>query len=163
MIIREIALKDLSAISDIWNHYILNTSYNYDSEVKNEDFFISWKEGQAKLGYPVYVLEVEEKVIGYATFGQFRSRNGYRFSLEHGVYLAPKVHGKGYGKALMQTLIKRAKKDGYHSMTAGIDTTNQGSINFHLKFGFKEVGRFPEIGFKNGEWLECVFLQLILK
>ncbi|MFT5885900.1 MAG: L-amino acid N-acyltransferase YncA [Arcticibacterium sp.] len=163
MIIREVASKDLSAISDIWNHYILNTSYNYDSEVKNENFFINWKEVQAKLGYPIYVLEVEGKVIGYATFGQFRSRNGYRFSLEHGVYLAPKVQGNGYGKALMQTLIKRAKRDGYHSMTAGIDTTNQGSINFHLKFGFKEVGRFPEIGFKNGEWLECVFLQLILK
>ncbi|MFT7249309.1 MAG: L-amino acid N-acyltransferase YncA, partial [Arcticibacterium sp.] len=64
---------------------------------------------------------------------------------------------------LMQTLIERAKKDGYHSMTAGVDTTNQDSINFHLKFGFKEVGRFPEIGFKNGEWLECVFLQLMLK
>jgi L-amino acid N-acyltransferase YncA len=163
VIIREVETKDLFAISDIWNHYILNTSYNYDSEVKDEVFFNHWKENQAHLGYPIYVLEVEEKVIGYATFGQFRARNGYRYSLEHGVYLAPKVQGKGYGKALMQTLIERAKKDGYHSMTAGVDTTNQDSINFHLKFGFKEVGRFPEIGFKNGEWLECVFLQLMLK
>ncbi len=162
MVIREIESQDLIAISRIWNHYILNTSYNYDSEPKDVVFFENWKVNQAKSGFPIYVLEVESKVIGYATFGQFRARNGYRFSLEHGVYLSPDSQGRGYGKALMETLMERAKKDGYHSMTAGIDTTNQGSIDFHLKFGFKEVGRFPEIGFKDGKWLECVFLQKIL-
>jgi phosphinothricin acetyltransferase len=114
------------------------------------------------LNYPIIVLEVHNEVIGYATYSQFRTRIGFRYSMEHGLYLAPGKQGKGYGKALMLELIDKAKIDGHHSLTAGIDASNRGSIDFHLKFGFKEIGIFKEIGFKNGEWLDCHFLQLIL-
>lgn len=160
--IREATFQDLNDISKIWNHYITNTSYNYDSEPKDMKFFESFFYEKQKTGYPIFVIEDNGKVMGYATYGQFRARSGYKYSLEHGVYLYPNLQGKGFGKQLMLALIERAKKDGHHSMTAGIDTRNQGSIDFHIKFGFQEVGTFKEIGFKNGEWLDCVFYQLML-
>ncbi|AWV96831.1 GNAT family N-acetyltransferase [Arcticibacterium luteifluviistationis] len=160
--IREATKHDLVQISEIWNHYIINTSYNYDSEPKAMSFFEEFYQEKKQNGYPILVIEDEKKVVGYATYGQFRGRSGYKYSLEHGVYLYPNLQGKGYGKRLMTALIERAKKDGHHSMTAGIDTRNQGSIDFHLKFGFQEIGTFKEIGFKNGEWLDCLFLQLML-
>lgn len=160
--IREATFQDLNDISKIWNHYIINTSYNYDSEPKDMKFFESFFYEKQKTGYPIFVIEDNGKVMGYATYGQFRARSGYKYSLEHGVYLYPNLQGKGFGKQLMLALIERAKKDGHHSMTAGIDTRNQGSIDFHIKFGFQEVGTFKEIGFKNGEWLDCVFYQLML-
>ncbi|MCL4148506.1 UNVERIFIED_CONTAM: hypothetical protein GTU68_002821 [Idotea baltica] len=160
--IREAIKDDLIQISEIWNHYIINTSYNYDNEPKDMPFFEDFFEEKKRNSYPILVIEDEGKVVGYATYGQFRARSGYKHSLEHGVYLYPNLQGKGLGKKLMTALIERAKKDGHHSMTAGIDTRNKGSISFHQRFGFKEIGTFKEIGFKNGEWLDCVFYQLLL-
>lgn len=162
MKIREAKISDLPSIAEIWNYYIIHTSFNYDSEPKDMAFFEDWFKTKEGFNYPIFVLEVDNEIIGYATYGQFRARVGYRFSMEHGLYLAPGKQGNGYGKALMLTLLDRAKKDGHHSLTAGIDSTNRESINFHYKFGFKEIGIFKEIGFKNGEWLDCVFLQLML-
>ena len=162
MYIREAVSSDLFTISKIWNYYILHTSYNYDSEPKDMEFFEEWLSTRKELNYPIFILEVDGMLIGYATYGQFRARVGYRFSMEHGVYLIPGNQGKGYGKALMLKLIERAKMDGHHSLIAGIDASNKESIDFHKKFAFKEVGVFKEIGFKNGQWLDCHFLQLIL-
>ena len=162
MIIREANSSDLDAIAEIWNYYILHTTYNYDTQAKDRAFFEEWLESRKELGYPIFVLTVDGKLIGYATYGQFRSRIGYRFSMEHGVYLAPGNQGKGYGKSLMLKIIEKAKQQGHHSLTAGIDASNKESIIFHQKFGFQEVGVFKEIGFKNGQWLDCHFLQLLL-
>jgi L-amino acid N-acyltransferase YncA len=162
MIIREANSSDLEAISQIWNYYILHTTYNYDSEPKDMAFFEEWLKSRTELNYPIFVLVVDGGLVGYATYGQFRTRIGYRFSMEHGVYIAPGKQGKGYGKTLMLKIMEKAKLDGHHSLTAGIDASNFESIAFHQKFGFKEVGVFKEIGFKNGQWLDCHFLQLIL-
>jgi L-amino acid N-acyltransferase len=162
MIIREAKLSDLPYISTIWNYYILETTYNYDSEAKDMAFFEEWFESRKALNLPIFVLEVNDEVLGYATYSQFRTRMGYRFSMEHGLYLAPGKQGKGYGKALMLKLMAKAKEDGHHSLTAGIDASNKESIEFHLKFGFQKIGVFKEIAFKNNQWLDCHFLQYIL-
>ena len=70
--------------------------------------------------------------------------------------------GQGTGKQLLMALIEKAKKDDYHTMIAGIDADNQNSFNFHKKLGFREVGKFKEVGFKFDRWLDLVFLQLML-
>ena len=62
----------------------------------------------------------------------------------------------------MVELIRLAKAQGYHTMIAGIDSTNMGSVEFHRKFGFEVIGTFKEVGFKFDKWLNVVFMQLIL-
>jgi phosphinothricin acetyltransferase len=47
-------------------------------------------------------------------------------------------------------------------MIAGIDADNAVSIGLHRNLGFKQVGRFHEVGFKFGRWLDLVFLELSL-
>ncbi len=41
-----------------------------------------------------------------------------------------------------------------------IDGTNDGSIAFHARLGFREVGRLPGIGEKWGRPLDLVLMQL---
>jgi phosphinothricin acetyltransferase len=62
----------------------------------------------------------------------------------------------------MQELISLAKKDGYHSMVGGIDSSNLNSLEFHKKLGFQEIGRFKEVGRKFDKWLDIIFVQLLL-
>jgi phosphinothricin acetyltransferase len=46
-------------------------------------------------------------------------------------------------------------------MIAGIDALNEKSIRLHQQFGFLEVGRLKEVGYKFDKWLDLVFMQLM--
>ncbi|MGR3809437.1 N-acetyltransferase family protein [Jiulongibacter sp. NS-SX5] len=159
MKIREATTSDLADIARIWNYYIEETSYNYDYTPKSMAYFEDWL---ASREIPVFVIEEDNNLAGYGYYGQFRGRDGYLHSAEHGLYFDHDAQGKGLGTALMNFLEADAKKRGFHVMVAGIDSSNPGSIRFHEKLGYEHVGTFKEIGYKNGEWLDCVFLQKIL-
>jgi phosphinothricin acetyltransferase len=47
-------------------------------------------------------------------------------------------------------------------MIAGVAADNDASIRLHLRHGFVETGRMPEVGIKFGRWLDLVFLQKTL-
>ena len=60
------------------------------------------------------------------------------------------MHGKGIGKQLYQFVFDYAKDKGFSRVTAEIDIEppNPGSLIFHKKFGFEEVGRQSVAGGK---------------
>ncbi|HSF53457.1 MAG TPA: GNAT family N-acetyltransferase [Algoriphagus sp.] len=162
-LIRSYQTTDASAIREIINDSILNTSHNYDYEPKSLEEVETLFAEKIKDGFPILVSEIEGEVCGYATFGKFRSKPGYNLTIEHSVYLNEKAQGKGLGSELMRQLIQIAANEGYHVMIAGMDSENLGSYRFHERLGFKEVARFPEVAFKFGKWLNLVFMQLILE
>jgi phosphinothricin acetyltransferase len=51
---------------------------------------------------------------------------------------------------------------GKHVMVAAIDADNVASMRLHESLGFSRVGRFHEVGFKFGRWLDLEFLQFII-
>lgn len=160
--IRSFKVEDSSAILEIINDSILNTSFNYDYYPKSlEDIRAMFLE-KIREGIPVLVCESENQVCGYATFGKFRAKPGYSKTVEHSIYFKQGTQGKGMGTALLKQLIELTKKQGFHVMIAGMDSENHGSYRFHERLGFREVGRFPEVAFKFGKWLNLVFMQLNL-
>jgi phosphinothricin acetyltransferase len=161
--IRPAALADLEQILAINNHEILTSTINYDFVPKIIQEQTDWFEGKQKAGFPIIVATSAEKVAGFATYGSFRPKPGYRFTVEHSVYLAPDFRGQGIGTKLLLSLIQIAKQSGYHTMVGGIDSSNEGSYHFHQKMGFKEVARFKEVGHKFDRWLDIIFMQLILE
>jgi L-amino acid N-acyltransferase len=154
--------SDLQQILDINNHEILNSTINYDFEPKTIQEQILWFEEKQKIGHPILVAISADKVAGFATYGSFRPKAGYRFTVEHSVYLSSDFRGQGIGTLLLTELIKMAKQAGYHTMVGGIDSSNERSILFHQKIGFKKVARFKEVGHKFNRWLDVIFMQLIL-
>ncbi len=113
----------------------------------------------ASAGLPVLVAELDGSVIGFATYGPWRPKTGYRFTVENSVYVHPDHRGRGAANALMPALIERARAGDVHSIVAGIEATNAGSIALHEKFGFRQVALLPEVGFKFGRWLDLTYLQ----
>jgi phosphinothricin acetyltransferase len=121
-----------------------------------------WFTQKQKDGFPVFVAVEDDAVVGFSTFGPFRAWQGYKYSVEHSIYVEKNQRGKGIGKSLLQPLIDEAKKMNMHTIIAGIDADNKISIAFHKQFGFEEVGYIKEVGWKFERWLDLVFMQLIL-
>jgi phosphinothricin acetyltransferase len=162
IILRKAEVADLEEILKINNHEILHSTINYDFEAKTLKEQTEWFNQKNLAGFPVLVAVSDGKISGFATYGTFRPKPGYRFTVEHSVYLGENFRGKGIGTLLLKELITIAKESGIHTMIGGIDSSNKGSYLFHQKLGFKEVARFSEVGHKFGRWLDIIFMQLIL-
>lgn len=163
IIIRNATIEDVPQILEIVNHAILHTTSNYLYDVQTLENQLLWFEDKQNKKFPILVADYDGTTIGFGTYGTFREKIGYQFTVEHSVYVAPEFVGKGIGKQLLLALIVLAKDEGYHTMIGGIDAANKGSIAFHKKFGFVENGVIKEVGFKFGKWLDLQFMQLILK
>lgn len=161
--IRPFTFEDLHDILAIVNHHILHTTsvYDYDSRTIEQQRDIL----QDKLdkNFPFLVAEVNNKVIGFGTYGAFRFKKAYQFTVEHSVYIDQKFHGLGIGKLLLNNLILLAKNNHIHTMIAVIDSENTESVDFHKKFGFETIGVIKESGFKFNKWLDSVLMQLIFR
>lgn len=160
--LRPATANDLEGILAIVNHNILHSTALYDYNVKSMEYMQQWFTEKQEAGWPVIVADIKGKVAGYGTYGTFRTKDGYKYTVEHSVYVNEEYHGNGIGKMLLADLIVLAKKQGMHSMIAGIDAENKGSIEFHKKFGFREAGLLKEVGFKFNRWLDVVFMELHL-
>ena len=153
---------DLSAILDIYNHAIINTTVVYQEEVHTLAMREVWFADKLKHGFPVFVAVQGDVVIGFCTYGPFRNWPGYRFTVEHSVYVHVDHRGAGIGKQLVQRIIIHAREKGMHTLIAGVDADTVGSIKLHQSLGFIEVAQFKQVGYKFGRWLDLKFLQLML-
>lgn len=162
MQIRDAKAADLEAITAIHNHAVLHTTAMWNDDTVDVADRAAWLTDRTASGFPVIVAVDETGVLGYASFGGFRPRSGYRYTVEHSVYVRDDLRGRGIGGALMRELIERARTLGLHVMVAGVDSENAGSIALHTRLGFVEVGRMPQVGTKFGRWLDLTFLQLVL-
>ena len=160
--IRPATEADLPAILAIYNDAVINTAAIWNDDIVDLDNRIAWFRTRLGQGFPVLVAVEGETVLGYASYGDFRAFQGYRFTVENSIYVATSARGKGAGSALLSALVDAAKEQGKHMMVAGIEAGNDVSIRLHEKQGFVETARMPELGFKFGRYLDLVFLQKTL-
>lgn len=160
--IRDYQIQDCPAILDIINDAILNSTALYDYNVRTLPTQEAIFEEKLQKGFPVIVAEMNNKVVGFGYYSEFRFREAYKFTVEHSVYANKNVIGKGIGKLLLNELIEIAKQQNLHTMVGVIDSENTNSIDFHKRFGFEEVGFIKESGYKFDRWLHSVFVQKML-
>jgi len=160
--LRDATEQDLPAILDIYNDVLLTTTAIYSEKPHTLEMREVWFRERKDAGFPVIVAEQDNILVGFATYGHFRAWPCYRFTVEHSVYVHKDKRGQGISKILLDEIISIAKAAGMHTLIAGIDSENEISIQLHLKFGFIQVARFKEVGFKFNRWLDLIFLELIL-
>jgi L-amino acid N-acyltransferase len=161
--LRPYKIEDTTAILDIINYNILNSTALYDYHPRSLETQIAILDDKLKKDFPIIVATQNDIVIGFGFYSEFRFREAYKFTVEHSVYANRAYIGKGVGKLIMTELIALAKAQKLHTMIGVIDAENESSITFHEKFGFKTVGIIKESGYKFDRWLHSVFMQLILE
>jgi phosphinothricin acetyltransferase len=164
--IRPASEADLPAINAIYNHYVVTSTTTYDLAPLPLEDRQRWFAGRDKI-HPVIVVTMQtdgaEKIVGWGSLNVFRSKPGYRFTVENSVYVHPDHQRQGIGSAILRHQIQQAKELDLHAIVAGIGAEQTASIALHGKHGFVEVARFPEIGRKFDQWLDVVFMQRLIK
>jgi L-amino acid N-acyltransferase len=161
--IRAFQKQDVLAITKIVNHSIENETSIYDYNPRNEKLQLQILSEKIEKGFPVIVATIDQKVVGFGYYSEFRFRDAYQYTVEHSVYVDDKFHRNGIGKQLLTRLIELAKQQKLHTMIGVIDAENVISIDFHKRNGFEIVGRINESGFKFNRWLHSVIMQIMLE
>ena len=158
--IRDAGEGDLAAILEIYNDAVATTTAIWNDTLVDLENRRAWLTLRRSQGFPVLVaVDGDDAVMGYASFGDWRPFDGYRYTVEHSVYVDKAHQGAGVGRLLLTGLIERARAAGKHVMVAGIDATNSASIALHAKLGFRQSGLIEQVGRKFDRWLDLVFMD----
>ena len=151
---------DLTALTDIYNHYVINSPVTFDTEPVTISARAQWLSHYAKSGpYRVFVAEAEGVVVGYATSGQFRGKQAYATSIETSVYCRPGFSGLGIGSQLYTALFEAVRDEDLHRAYAGITIPNAASEAIHRRFGFTDLGVYHAVGRKLGRYWDVLWTE----
>ena len=151
-----------AAILEILNEAIAHSTALYEYRARTPASMLAWFADKDAGRFPVICAEEAGVLVGFATYGTFRARAAYKYTVEHSVYVHKDHRGRGIGTALMRELIAAAREQQYHVLVGGIDIANRTSVAMHERLGFTYAGTVREAAYKFGRWLDLGFYQLVL-
>jgi phosphinothricin acetyltransferase len=154
---------DIPAITRIYAHAVDHGTASFELMPPDEAEMTRRMNELLARKFPYLTAELDGAVAGYAYAAPYRERPAYRFTVENSVYVAPDMHRRGVGKALLEALIETCTEGGFRLMIAVIGDSKQiASIGVHEATGFKHVGVFENVGLKFDRWLDTVLMQRAL-
>jgi L-amino acid N-acyltransferase YncA len=151
--LRATTADDAAAIASIYAPYVTASAISFETEAPDAAE-IARRVRDAEGHYPWLVAcdAAAGTVLGYAYAAAFRTRPAYRFAVETTVYVSGSAHRRGIGGALYAALLPVLEAQGYTQAIAAITLPNPASVALHERFGFRQVGAYEEVGFKQGGW-----------
>jgi len=160
MELSEATAADIPAIQSIYAHHVLHGLASFEIDPPSLAQMRRRFESITAGGYPYLIAADNGKLLGYAYASAYRSRPGYRYTVEDSVYVSPAHVGRGIGRRLLAGLIDECERRGYRQMLAVIgDSANAASIELHRACGFVHGGTLRSVGFKFGRWVDSVIMQ----
>jgi len=161
--IRTATPDDIPAITRIYAHAVVHGTATFEIDPPDETEMARRYRALVDASFPYLVAEVDGRVVGYAYAGQYRPRIGYRWTVEDSIYIAPDLHRRGVGRALLTRLIGETETHGFRQMIAVIgDSTQTASIALHEALGFQHIGMLHAVAFKHGGWRDSILMQRAL-
>jgi L-amino acid N-acyltransferase YncA len=160
LIVRDAGEQDVPRIAAIYATHVLTGLATFEvvppdaaEMARRHAHVLAWE-------LPYFVAEDQSGILGYAYAAPYRTRAGYRYTVEDSIYVDPAAVGRGVGRRLLERLIEACAACGCRQMVAVIgDTGNVASIGMHEACGFTRVGMLPSTGFKFGRWVDSVLMQ----
>ena len=156
--IRPATAADVPAMLAIYGPYVSDTPITFDYDPPTEEAFAA-KYRRITARYPWLVLEADGKILGYAYADRAFEKAAYAWCVEATVYLAPEAVGQGRGKALYLALEDELCRRGLVLVYALVTASNEPSLRFLASLGFREIGRLPASGWKQGKWHDVIWLE----
>lgn len=156
--IRHATLADAPALLAMYTPAVTGTPINFEYEPPT---LTEYEERMAGITerYPWIVCQHDDRVTGFSFAGPHRTRPGYQWSVEPGVYVHPEFRRRGIARALYTSLFELLCVQGMVRAFAGITLPNDASVALHLSLGFEPVGVYRAAGFKLGRWHDAAWYQ----
>lgn len=158
MEIRVATSADGEGVFQIYNHYIKEDTATFEITQLSPKI-MSQRIHDTLVDFPYLVCEEEGEILGYCYAHLLGTREAFRYGAELCIYLRPGETGRGVGELLYRCLMALLTRQGICNFYASITHENEGSIRFHQKLGFAQVGRIPRAGYKFGRWLDLCWLS----
>lgn len=155
--IRPVRNTDWPAVTEIFNHFVVNSPAAYPEEQVGPDFLRNKHE--AVVDYPFVVVERGGKPVGFAYLSPFHPMATMRRSAQLTYFIHPDHTGHGLGSRLLEVLLDSGRALGIDNFMAHISSLNEGSIRFHTSHGFTQCGCFRRVGTKHGQDFDMVWMQ----
>jgi phosphinothricin acetyltransferase len=160
IVVRDAGERDVPRIAAIYAHHVLTGLASFEVVPPDAAEMARRRASVLDWELPYFVAEDEGGILGYAYAAPYRTRIGYRYTVEDSIYVDPAAVGRGVGRRLLEHLIGACAARGCRQMVAVIgDTGNAASIRLHEACGFARVGMLPSVGFKFGRWVDSVLMQ----
>jgi len=162
--IRPAVEADLTAITEIYNEYIVDSHVSFDLDAWTLDQRREWwSHYGGDTPWQVWVAAEgpnnSDPVLGAAWSSRYRPKAAYDRAVETTVVLAPSAVGRGVGKTLYGRLLDDIDTRDVHRAYAVIALPNDESIALHRKLGFTELSVQSEVGFKLGKYWSTVLME----
>jgi phosphinothricin acetyltransferase len=158
--VRPAVRDDLPRLTEIYNHYVVNTPITFDIETYTVEQRESWFSQFGERGrYRLMVAEENGLVLGYAGTTRFRPKAAYETTVELTIYCAQEAIGKKIGSRLYGALFETVKDEDINRFVAGYTLPNAASAALHERFGFQAVGIFTQVGRKFGRYWDVAWSE----
>jgi phosphinothricin acetyltransferase len=164
-VIRPATLGDLEALTEIYNHYVVNTAITFDLRTFTAAERRAWfDEHKASGRHRLFVAtDGEGQCVGYASTSRWRPKPAYSTTVESSVYCHPEAIGKGCGTALYAALFQAIEREDIYTIVAGVCLPNPASVRLHERFGFRSVGVFHAVGRKCDRYWDVAWFERPLR
>jgi phosphinothricin acetyltransferase len=160
--VRSAAADDLPAIRHIYNEGIRDRA-TLDTETTTEADMATWWSAHDGR-YTILVAEDKNgNIIGWASLNPYSHRCADSGVAGLSVYVARSERGTGVGSTLLGELEKRAKKHDFHKIVLFTFTSNSSGQGFYRKLGYREVGVFREQGTLDGQYMDVMAMEKLLR
>jgi len=159
--VRPATLADLPRLTEIYNHYIVNTPITFDLEPFSvEQRRVQWFDNYADTGpHRLLVAEQDGVVQGYTSSSRFRPKRAYETTVEMTILCALEAIGHGIGQRLYDVIFDLLRGEDIHMAVAAITLPNDASCALHERFGFRRVGELREVGRKFARYWDVAWYE----
>jgi phosphinothricin acetyltransferase len=159
--LRPVTRADLSAVAAIYNDYVIHSTCTFATEPEGPEFWEAWLTEHVG-PHPAIVAVDDAEVAGWGSLSAWHTRCAYRFSVEDSVYVERSRQGRGIGRAMLEELLRLARRHGHRSVLAQIAEGQPVSDAIHERLGFRRVGSLQDVGFKFDRWISVSIWQRML-
>ena len=160
--IRLAVSDDGASLAEIYAPMVRETVVSFETEPPSAQE-MSRRVASLAGRFPFLVWEHDQQVRGYAYAGPHRARAAYGWSVDVSVYLAASARGQGLGRRLYTSLLEITRRQGFCNAYAGVTLPNPASVGLHEAMGFRPVGVYERVGYKQGRWCDVGWWQLRLR
>ena len=158
--------SDAADVATIYAPYVRDTAITFEYEAPDTREMAARIERIGATHPWLIARDATGAALGYAYASPYYGRAAYAWCVETSIYVDREARGCGIGTALYQELERALTAQGILNLYACVATTStpdahldNGSITFHERRGYHEIGHFPNCGYKFGHWYDTVWME----